>query len=157
MADFAFAQLLFRPIEYLDFKVVFPISCVERVEQVKIDVVCLKPFELAVEITVKILLRFDQPGGHFCCQVYLFTVAILQHASNKGLALLRVIGPGGIHIVQALIDRPAQHCGSKRFVDPGVVAIDDRQTHAAKAQRGNFQIQLSKFSIFHLSSISNVI
>jgi len=67
----------------------------------------------------------------------------------KWLAVLEMIGPGCVHIIQALVYCLPQHGCCKGFIDLSAFTVNHGQAHTAKAQCGYMQVQFSKFSVFH--------
>ena len=132
-----------------------PPALVERVDQVKVDVVGLELCELFIQKAVEVRRPLHHPGGELGRQPNLLAISILERPANDELALAIVIGIGSVDVIHAVIDGVTQHANRFGFIDIGAaaLAIGARESHAAEAQGGGFPIQLSKRAILHDGSL----
>ena len=83
---------------------------VQRVQQVKVNVVGLELAELFVQQPVKVVRTLDLPAGQFGGQVHPLTIiAVLEGTAHDHFALPAVVGVSGVDIVHALVDGVVQH------------------------------------------------
>jgi len=109
-----------------------PIRPRQPVQQIKVDVVCLQPPQLLIEIAVHVPARLYQPAWQLGGQVHLFPVAALEGPTQERLALTVVIGIGGVNIVHAAVNSIPEHPGGMPLIDTAVLA--DGKAHASKSQ-----------------------
>jgi hypothetical protein len=132
-----------------------PDSLIECVKQVKIYVVGLQLFKLLIQIPVEIIGALDEPHREFGRDLDSFAIAILQGFANHYLALPFVVRIGGIEIVDAILNRMANHAYGFWLVDLGTVAlaIERGKTHATKAEGRGLPIKGSKIAELHVLAL----
>ena len=116
-------------------------------EQVEIQMVRLELVQLLLQHLGNGLRFAELPHGAFGRQVYLLPVAVTQGLPCDHLALPVVVIVGRVHIVQALVDGPADIGDGSLPVDLPVTGFG--QTHHAKAQGEYLLPCLSEISVFH--------
>ena len=143
----------FGPLAHTQIAQLGPMVLVQRVQQVKVDMVDLQPPKLYVQVLVEIIGGLDLPTGHLGRQLDLVSVPTLECGAQEGLAVPAVIGIGGIHIVDAVVDGIVEHFGR---LDHFYLVVLGREAHRAKPESGHFEIQFSELSIFHFYFSSNL-
>ena len=73
-----------------------------------------------------------------------------QRLSHHGFGMTVVIAPGRIVIIHALLHGVIHHGLRFRFINSGIVPVDDRKAHRAHAQPG--KLHVLKISVNHLFS-----
>lgn len=106
----------------------------------------LQAGQLLVQQRVKVLRLLDLPHRTFGGQEDLFPVAVLQRQAGHPFAFTIEIVVGCVHIVQALVNRPAQIGNRSLHIHSAVLF---RQAHHTEAQRRDFQTGRTKRSILH--------
>lgn len=134
-----------------------PALGVERVHEVKIDVIGLQALQLLVKEALQILFLFHQPGRQLRCDGDLFAVAVLQRLAHDPLALLAQVDVRRIQVRHAAVDRGADDADGVLLVDDlFAVLFHHGEAHAAQAKGRTRNAQLAKGTHFHthLSSSS---
>ena len=112
---------------------------VEGVQQVEVDAVGREALELLVEVAVPVVAGLREPHRVLGRELHPGAPGPRERAPHERLALAAVVGPGGVHVVDAGLDRPVQEARRLLLVDARGVAGDDRQAHAAEAERRDLQ------------------
>ena len=73
-----------------------------------------------------------------------------ERGTHRDLGIAAMIAPRGVEVVDALLQRVVDHLVDRGLVDLGVIAVDNRQAHRAKAERG--QLHALKVLVQHLFS-----
>ena len=79
-------------------------------------------------------LGMNKPGRQFGRQVDFLSVSIAQRFAHQGFALLAVVTPRGVDVIDALIDGGPNHVDGLRLINFSVVITQRGQAHAAKTE-----------------------
>ena len=136
---FDLSCLLFFLQKLVDFQALggFPVSAVERMEQIEVKICCFAPFKLFLPYTLKIRLLFQHPDGHFVGKVIAFTRIFAQQVSDTFFAQTTVVKVGGIKVVHS-----GSHGAGEEGLGFGVINFRlslhlAGQTHSSVSQKRN--------------------
>jgi len=125
---------LIGPFQHIQVTHLMPAALVQRMQQVEINVIGLQLGKLLVQKPVEILGTFYFPARQLGSQAHSLAVtAGLEDASHKQLALVAMIGIGGVNIIHPLVDGMVHHAGCLRFINICGSAVGG-QAHTTKAQ-----------------------
>ena len=129
-------QILENPVFFVQIRV--DIHLADVVEQIEIEIPHLTFFQLFF----KDLAHFSHIGQivsrEFVRQIKRFPGISLQRPSHHQLGLAVVVSPGGVEIVDSMGDSVVHHPLRRRFIDPGIVSVDNGQAHGPHSQGGQF-------------------
>ena len=123
-------------------------------DEVVIDARGVQPLELRVEKAVHVGATLDQPGWQLGGESHPLAVSVRQGAPDKGLAFAGVIGPGGVDVIHAAVNRVPDLAGRPLFVDAPILL---RQAHATESEDGELVSGLRRLSVEHEFSLVEAI
>ena len=128
-----------------------PPRFIQRMDQVKVDVVCLQLSQLLIQKTIEIRRLLHHPCRELGREAHLFAISISERLANNQFAFAFVIGIRGVDVIHAMIDGRTQHPRRFSFVDvrAAPLPICAREPHGAKSQRRSLPVQFSELAILH--------
>ena len=127
---------------------VIPQHAVERMDEIVIDMVGPQFGQLSGQEAIHGLAGLDHPRGKLGGQLDPGPVAVAEGLAEHDFALACVVGPGRVHVVDALIDGRANLGDGPGFLDLSVL---HGQAHAAKAQNRQLIAISRHSSVEHLA------
>ena len=86
-------------------------------EQVVVDAVRVEFSQLGSQVTIHVLAALDHPGGQLGGHLDSLAVAFPQGLAHQRFALARMVRPGRVEVVDALIDGVTDLVDSTAFID----------------------------------------
>lgn len=133
-----------------------PTAAVQRMQQVEVEVIHVQALELDAQEPVEVLRRLIEPRRRFAGDVHTLAVAVFERASQDHFGTAAQIVVGRVKIVDAAVDRVADHRDGRVDVDSidadGIVrlaAVLERQAHHAESQRRHLDARLPHCAQFH--------
>ena len=136
MADAARALLLKQVVEDAvgGVEVAVHVHLAHVVEEVEVEVAGAGLLELPLEDLLDLAHVGEVVAGELVGEVEGVARVACERAAEHDLRLARVVAPGGVEVVHALLERIVDHLVNGSLVGPGVVAVHARQAHRTEAQ-----------------------
>ncbi len=120
----------------LGVEVVVDILLTDIVNEIKVKELHPRLLELFLEDFLDLIHVVDVVTGELGRDHELIASVAVECHTHRDLGLPIVIAPCGIEIVHAVLERVVDHLVDGILVDLGIVAIDHRQAHGPKTERG---------------------
>ncbi len=101
---------------------------------------------MGVQVPIHVRSALDHPGGEFGGDFDPVAVTVAQGLAQEDFAFARMVGPGGVEVVDAVFDGVADLADGPRFV---YLSLEHRQAHAPESQDGEFIPVFRHFSVQH--------
>ena len=150
--DFPGSLGLVHEIQHTQIVHLLPAVLIQSMYQIEVDIVRFQTGQGFVQDSVHVFSGIAGPCGKLGGDIHLFPVAVPQCVAQCGFVLLIGIDICGIHIVYAVINGIPDGGGGNAFIHHfHAVHCGHGETHAAYAERRDFNSQLLNFPHFHNS------
>ena len=151
ISDASGGLLLPQPVHDAQFLGLLVPGFVQRVQQVKVDVLHPQPLELLFKDALGIGKALADPQRHLGGQVEAAALPFGNDPAHKGFALAVVVGVGRVKVVHA-----GGLCGVEQGFGPGLVdaaVCPGGKAHASVAQQGSAERFVVPVAVFHNSLV----
>ena len=114
----------------------------------------LQALHLDAQDAVEVRRLLDVPHGHLGGELDALAIAALERLTEPRLAVVLVVHPGGVDVVDPAVDGPVEHLGGERVVDAlevrlAVVVHEHGQAHGAEAESRGPEVELPEVAVLH--------